>query len=267
MATISTRYADGVLTIVLDRPTEANQLTLESFRELDAAMDDAAVRADVAAVVVTGAGSVFCGGLDPSVLEVLRAMAPPAIRATLRKWNITFGTLEAIEKPVVAALNGPALGGGCEIALACDVRLAARGAHLRLAETRLGVIPDGGGCTRLARLVGIGRAKEMIMSGDPVSATDAERFGLVNRVVDATDLPGEAAAFARRLTQGGPLGIGVAKRVIVQAFSLDVSAGTTLEALAGSSLYANEYFSRAYSDFLSLKRRLAADSAPDPEGR
>ena len=237
---ILTNVADGICTITLNRPEKYNALTSEDLGALEAAAEGATFQPDVKAIVVTGAGKAFCAGLDIKVLDEIMRLSPPERRAVLRRWNRAFTAFEVIEKPVVAALNGLTLGAGLEIALACDVRIAARGAKLGLVETRLGSIPDGGGCTRLARFIGIGRAKELIMTGGMISAEEAERIGLVNRLADAADLPRAATEFARELLQGGPRGIGVAKRLITQTFNMDVHAGAEFEALAGSDLYDTE---------------------------
>lgn len=252
--TIRTHLEDGLFTITLSRPEKYNALTSAALAELDAALDEATARAEIRALVVAGAGKAFCSGMDLAEVGALLALSAPERRALLRKWNRSFSGFEALEKPVVAALNGPTLGAGLEIALACDVRIAARSATLGLVETRLGAVPDGGGCTRLARFVGLGRAKELIMTGAPLSAEAAERWGLVNRVVEPADLPAAAAAFARELLQGGPLGIGLAKRLIVQTFGLDVEAGIAWEGLAGSPLYGTEDVRAAFEAFRERRK-------------
>ena len=252
--TIQAQLEAGILTITLNRPEKYNALTSAALRDLGAIVEDATSRAEIQALVVTGAGKAFSSGMDLAEVGALMALSPPERRALLRKWNRSFSAFEILEKPVVAALNGPTLGAGLEIALACDVRIAARTATLGLVETRLGAAPDGGGCTRLARHVGLGRAKEMIMSGGPVGAEVAERWGLVNRVVEPADLPAAATAFARELLQGGPLGIGVAKRLIVQAFGLDAEAGIALEGLVASHLYGTEDVRAAYEAFREKRK-------------
>ena len=203
---ITLKESKGLLTLTLNRPDRLNALLMESLEEIDAALERAATRKTVRAVIVTGAGRAFCSGLDLSCLKTFQKETAAGMRRALRRINTTFNAFEQIEKPVVAALNGVAVGAGLEIALACDVRIAAGGVRMGLVETRVGVMPDGGGCVRLARNVGIGRA---------------------------------ARQFAEELLQGGPLGIGLAKRVITRAYAMDVEAGIELEALAAGPLYAS----------------------------
>ena len=166
---ITLKESKGLLTLTLNRPDRLNALLMESLEEIDAALERAASRKAVRAVIVTGAGRAFCSGLDLSCLKTFQKETAAGMRRALRKINTTFNAFEQIEKPVVAALNGVAVGAGLEIALACDVRIAAGGVRMGLVETRVGVMPDGGGCVRLARNVGIGRAKHDL--GRP---TDAE---------------------------------------------------------------------------------------------
>jgi enoyl-CoA hydratase/carnithine racemase len=234
---VLTRARDGVLTITLNRPEKLNALLPEMLTELGRVIDGAAGKKTVRALILTGAGRAFCSGLDLSFLEAYQTQSPAEVRRSLRHVNSVFNQIEDLEKPVVAALNGITLGAGLELALVCDVRIAAEGAQMGLVETRVGVFPDGGGCARLARHIGLGRAKEMILTGNLVGAEDARSWGLVNRVVPARELQKASRAFALELLQGGPLGIGLAKRVMDLAFSMDVRAGVDLEALATSPLY------------------------------
>ena len=236
---ITLKESKGLLTLTLNRPDRLNALLMESLEEIDAALERAASRKAVRAIIVTGAGRAFCSGLDLSCLKTFQKETAAGMRRALRKINTTFNAFEQIEKPVVAALNGVAVGAGLEIALACDVRIAAGGVRMGLVETRVGVMPDGGGCVRMARNVGIGRAKEMILTGNLIPADEAHRIGLVNRVVPAKDLGRAARRFAEELLQRGPLGIGLAKRVISRAYAMDVEAGIELEALASGPLYAS----------------------------
>ena len=235
--TVLTAERDGILTLTLNRPEKLNALLPETLSDLGRALDRAAGKKTVRAVILTGAGRAFSSGLDLACLEVFQTQSPAEVRRSLRQINATFNDIEDLEKPVVAALNGIALGAGLELALVCDVRIAAEGAQMGLVETRVGVFPDGGGCVRLARHIGLGRAKEMILTGNLVGAEAALAMGLVNRVVPGRELQKASRAFALELLQGGPLGIGLAKRVMNRAFSMDVRAGVELEALAGSPLY------------------------------
>lgn len=251
---VQTDVADGIATITLNRPEKYNALTSESLDDLGHAVDEASSRSDIRAVILAGAGKAFCSGMDVSEIERMIELPLSGRRALLRRWGRSIGAFEVTEKPVVAALHGYVLGAGLEIALACDVRVATTDAKLGLVETRLGGIPDGGGCTRLARFVGVGRAKEMIMTGNAVSAEEAHRIGLVNRLVAPDDLQRAARDFTHELLQGGPLGVAMAKRLITLNFSLDVDAGIAIEALVGSHLYSTEDTRAAYRAFVEKQR-------------
>jgi enoyl-CoA hydratase/carnithine racemase len=251
---VQTDVTEGIGTITLNRPDKYNALTSGSLEDLGQAVEALASRADVKAVVLCGVGKAFCSGMDVSEIERMIGLSLPGRRALLRRWGRAIGAFELIEKPVVAALHGWVLGAGLELALACDVRAATTDAKLGLVETRLGGIPDGGGCTRLARFVGLGRAKEMIMTGNAVPAEEAHRIGLVNRIAPAGELERTARELARELLQGGPLGVAMAKRLITLTFNLDVEAGLAIEALVGSHLYSTEDTQAAYRSLLEKQR-------------
>lgn len=251
---LQTDVADGIATLTLNRPEKYNALTSDALEDLGRTVEAVSARPDVSAIVLAGAGKAFCAGMDVSEVERMIGLSLPERRALLRRWGLAIGTFETTEKPVVAALHGHVLGAGLEIALACDVRVAASDASLGLVETRLGGIPDGGGCTRLARFVGIGRAKELIMTGNAVAADEAYRIGLVNRVVAPGELGAAARDFARELLQGGPLGVAMAKRLVTLTFNVDVEAGLAIEALVGSHLYSTEDARAACRAFLDKRR-------------
>jgi len=201
------------------------------FRALaDACYADEAIRV----VIFTGAGQAFCAGADMELFE--REWDTPAFRAQGRLLITFFNDLEALEKPVLAAINGTCVGGGLELALACDLRIAAASARLGFPEARIGLIPGVGGCSRLVKLVGYGRAKELVLTGELISAEEARAIGLVNRVVPDGELMAAARALAAKLLERAPQALGLAKRVIRESVSADLAAGRTLESLAQSLL-------------------------------
>ena len=187
---------DGrVLTLTLNRPAVLNALDRATLAALGAAIDAAGRETSVGAVVVTGAGErAFAAGAD---IRELADQAPAAAEEHARFAHSVFRRLETLGKPVIAAINGVALGGGCELALACTLRLAAETATFGQPEINLGLIPGHGGSQRLPRLVGRGRALEMLLTGQPISAAEAWRIGLVNRVVPLAGLQADAGALAR----------------------------------------------------------------------
>jgi enoyl-CoA hydratase len=197
--------AAGVLTVTINRPRVLNALDARTLEELDRVMADAARRDDVRAVIVTGAGEkAFVAGADINELSV---MTPIGGREHARRGQAVFDRIERLGKPVIAAVNGFALGGGCELAMACTVRLAADTARFGQPEINLGLIPGYAGSQRLPRIVGRGRALELLLTGTPITAAEAHRIGLVNRVVPAADLMTEARTFAAALAAKAPVAV------------------------------------------------------------
>lgn len=199
--------ADGVALITLNRPS-ANALSMALLAELRAALDE--IENDVATrvVVITGAGEkFFSGGAD---IKEFGAVDP---REQVTVGQNLMRRIETFPKPVIAAINGIAFGGGCEMLLACHMRFAAEHAQFSQPEIKLGIIPGWGGTQRLPKLIGKGRALELMLTGDRLSAQDAEKFGLVNHVYPAAQLLPETIAFAKRLAKGAPL----AQRATLQA--------------------------------------------------
>jgi enoyl-CoA hydratase/carnithine racemase len=226
MSLVLTEQRGAVRHVVLNRPEKRNafnaDLVLAVGEALRAAADDAATHC----VVLRGEGPMFSSGMDLNALADLGGDVDalrPFRRACIEAWNIA----ETMEKPVVASLQGACIGGALELALACDLRVAAEGTVLGMPEVRLGLIPDVGGSSRLPQVVGLGRAKELIMTGKLIDAAEAERIGLVNRVAPGDGLEAATQGLVDELMACAPIAVGLAKRV------LDASArpalSTTLE--------------------------------------
>lgn len=203
---------DGrVATITINRPKVLNALNAQTLAELRQLLTELEHDADVRAVIMTGAGEkAFVAGAD---ITELAEQTPVSGREMALAGQQVFDQIEQLGKPVIAAINGYALGGGCELAMACTLRLAADSAKLGQPEINLGLLPGYAGTQRLARLVGKGRALELLLTGAPISATEAERIGLVNRVVPAADLMAEVRRLAGQLAAQAP----VAVRYIIDA--------------------------------------------------
>lgn len=216
---------DGAVAwMTLNRPDAANALSKALVASARAAL--AGLR-DVRAVVLTGAGDkAFCAGAD---LKERRAMSLDETRAFLSELNAFANELAAFPAPVVAAMNGAAFGGGLELALCCDVRVAADGVVMGLPEVRLGIIPGAGGTQRLARLIGVARAKELVLTGRRIDARRAEHLGLVAAVVPAASLRDEAKRWADELAEAGPLAVAQAKRAIDEGFGLSMPEALAVE--------------------------------------
>jgi len=212
--------------ITLNRPTALNALNWALMTELDAAIDDLAADENIGAVLLTGAGErAFAAGADISEFNDMPS-AGVAANFALRGQAV-LNKIEGLLKPVIAAINGFALGGGCELALACDIRLAADTARLGQPEINLGIIPGYGGTQRLSRLVGQGMAKLLCLSGDHISANEALRIGLVDKVLPAAELQDKAESLAVKLAGKAPL----ASAAIKQAINVG-SGGTLADGLA-----------------------------------
>lgn len=216
--------AGGVATLTLNRPAVLNALNLELKSELARAI--VAIDADryVRAVVITGTGRAFCTGGDIKEMDPGRSAAETRARL-LALHRTIFTPLSALEKPVIAAVNGPAVGAGLSLALTCDIVFASDEATFGMAFVKRGLVPDSGAAFRLVRLVGVARAKELAFAGRTLSAAEALHYGLVQRVVPAAQLMAQAQAYAAELAQGATVAIGLTKRL------LDLAPHSSLETM------------------------------------
>ena len=216
MSIVITEEHDGVRHVVMNRPEKRNAINQELIEGLAGALHTAAHDPHVHCVVIRGAGPMFSAGMDFSALGSL-AEKPDRLRefraGVLAAWNLC----EEMLKPTIAQIQGGCIGGALELALACDLRVVAADALVGIPETRVGLIPDVGGCSRLPSVVGLGRAKELIMTGRMIDGTEAERIGLANRVASPEELDAATDALVSELLACAPLAVGHAKRVIDSA--------------------------------------------------
>ncbi len=215
---------DGIAVWTITRPERSNALSRAVVRRLGALARNAHGSAAVRAVIVTGDGDkAFCAGAD---LKERRDMSRDEVREFLQIYQVSFGAIDRLDRPVIAAINGVAFGGGLELALACDVRVMAHDARVGLTETSLGIIPGAGGTQRLPRLVGSGRAKQMVLWAERLDATEALRIGLVNRVTQAGESALELAlSWAAAFRSAAPLALGAALEALDAATELSLDAG------------------------------------------
>jgi enoyl-CoA hydratase len=229
--------AGAVTHLVLDNPP-LNLVTGEMMERLDAALDAIARDPAVRAVVLTGAGTrAFCAGSDVKEFE---SLAGRVAQGKLLYEKYVYRKLAELPVPTIAALEGDALGGGLELALCCDLRVASATARLGMPEVRLGVIPGSGGTQRLPAVVGPARAKELILVGELISAERAEQIGLVNAVAPAGEALAAATGLAERIAERGPVAVREAKRLIGHAGDLDIDAGLAAELDASDRVFASE---------------------------
>ncbi len=237
---------DGVLTLSLDRPERRNAIDAElagALREaFEAAADDSAVRA----VILTGAGRAFSAGGDLSRFE--RDWDPREFRHDSHRLTQLITLVERLEKPTVAAINGVATGAGTQLALACDVRLMAAGARFVYREGRLGIIPSHGGVTRLVKLIGLARARDVLLGGEVVSAEEALRLGLVTAVVSEPDLMNAAHERVALMLERSPQAYAAAKRLLWLAANVDLESGMVAEGLAQSLLIGTDEHKQAVEE-------------------
>jgi enoyl-CoA hydratase len=229
--------AGAVAVVTVSRPQALNALNTRFFEEMDALVAEIAGRAEIKAVVITGDGKAFVAGAD--IAEMV-GKTPDEARAFSRLGQRTFRSLELLEKPVIAAVNGFALGGGCELALACDFRVASAKAKFGQPEVNLGLIPGYAATQRLPRLIGLGHALYLLLTAEMVGAEDALRMGLVQKVVEPEALLPTAVETAKTIAAKGPLAVRLVKRVAREGLLRDFESGCALEAEAFGLPFGNE---------------------------
>ncbi len=252
MASVNCTRDGAVATVILDRPEKLNALDATMLDELEGVFAELGADAATRAVILTGAGDkAFVAGAD--IAELAR-QTPVTGKQTARRGQMLFRAIELFPKPVVAAVNGFALGGGCELALACHLRVASENAQFGLPEVSLGIIPGYGGTQRLARLVGRGRAIELVLSGARIPASEAYRIGLVNRVVPQESLRAEARTLVDSMLRHGPLALAAALEVIHHGLEVSLDEGMLLEANAFGVLCATDDMREGLKAFLEKRK-------------
>jgi enoyl-CoA hydratase len=243
-------WGDGVVGLTLNRPEKLNALNLALVQALGAALDGLELRGDVRAVVLTGAGEkAFVAGADVAELKARGAReALAGINARL------FRRVESFPATVIAAIRGFALGGGCELALACDLRVGGPSAVFGQPEADLGILPAAGATWRLPRIVGLGRAKELILLGERIGAEEAHRIGLLNRLVGSDEeVMGEAVRLARRAAQRSPMAVRLAKLALQVGQGVDVDTAMAFESAAQAVCFESDDKHQRMERFLSRK--------------
>jgi enoyl-CoA hydratase/carnithine racemase len=259
MGLVNTEDRGAARHVVLNRPEKRNAMNGELVQALGVALKAAANDPDVHCVVVRGEGPMFSSGMDFSDLLSL-STAPENLRAFRNEILAIWNLAEEMAKPTVCAIHGGAIGGALELALACDLRVAAPDAVLGLPETRVGLIPDVGGSSRLPAVVGLGRAKEMIMTSKLVDGVEAERIGLVNRVAPAEELEAATQQLVDELLACAPLAVGHAKRV------MDAAAKPALAGTLEQEVTVQELCARS-GDYAEGARALSEKRQPEFTGR
>jgi enoyl-CoA hydratase len=252
MQTLELARDGAIATITLNRPSVLNALNLQLLGELAQTLDELGADAGLRAVILTGAGpKAFAAGADISELNALADAR--AGEAQAQRGQALTRAFERLRIPVIAAVNGFALGGGCELAMACDIRIASENAKFGQPEVNLGILPGYGGTQRTARLLGEGMAMYLCLSGEMIDAQTALRVGLVQKVVPAGELLGEATRLANVIAGKAPLAVAAAKRAIVDGADLGLDAALALEAFLFGQMVTTADFSEGSQAFLDKR--------------
>ncbi len=251
MSVVLTEASDRILTVTVNRPEKLNALNAEVLDGLDAAFASAKDDPGVGAVILTGAGEkAFVAGAD---IAGFRGLSPDEGRDAARRGQGVFSRIESLGKPVLAAVNGFALGGGCELAMAATFRYASRNAKFGQPEVNLGLLPGYGGSQRLPRLVGRGRALELLLTGDAISADEAYRIGLVNRVFEPAELLPACRETLKKVLAKAPLAVSAVLDAVNRGLDLPLASGLELEAGLFGRAFGTEDMKEGVSAFLEKR--------------
>jgi enoyl-CoA hydratase len=249
-ANIRVDVSEAIATLTIDRPDVKNALDLGTVTDIRAALQGLAARDDAGVLVITGAGdSAFVSGADINDIRARgRDEGLAAINSSL------FAEIERFPRPTIAAINGYALGGGCELALACDIRIAAETAKFGQPELGLGIIPGAGATQRLPRIIGMGRAKHLILTGDVIDAKQALEIGLVTAVTPPGQLQIRARELAKKILRQGPLAARLAKVALNASARVDMESGLLIETLAQALCYSSDDKLEGTTAFLEKRK-------------
>ena len=245
------RREEGIGILSINRPKALNALNTNLLTELNRAIDMACKDNEVDVLVITGEGKAFIAGAD---ISEMKSMMAEDARDFSKLGNALFRKIELMEKPVIAAVNGFALGGGCELAMSCDIRIAGERAKFGQPEVGLGITPGFAGTQRLPRLVGIAKAKELIFTGNPIKAEEAENIGLVNKVVPQEELMNESLGLAKKISHNGQLAVKYSKAAINRGINCDLDTGSAIEVDLFGLCFATEDQKEGMSAFLDKRK-------------
>ncbi|MFA5078542.1 MAG: enoyl-CoA hydratase/isomerase family protein [Dehalococcoidia bacterium] len=218
--TVSYAEKDGILHVKLNRPEKRNAMNFDLIREVQQCFAEVAPKSSAEVVLLSGEGKCFSGGTDLNSFQL--GMSAADLRRGVRLFQAMFNEIELLEKPVIALIHKYCFGGALEMVLACDLRICTPDATFNIPEVNMGMVPDGGGSQRLSRVIGLGRAKELILTGKTINADKAERWGLVNEIVKVEDLEKTGIAWAKEIMANGMVSVGLAKRNIDMSYNMSI---------------------------------------------
>ncbi|MDN3018679.1 enoyl-CoA hydratase [Paenibacillus sp. BSR1-1] len=249
---ITVEKENNIAIVTLNRPP-LNVLSKQVFHELHLAFQELKDDLEVVAVLVTGAGTkAFAAGAD--IKEFPQMMGNPNMNQNVRNSHIALNFIDEFPKPTIAVLNGLTFGGGCELALACDIRIVEEHAQIGLPEIKLGLFPGGGGTQRLPRLVGEAKAKELMFTGDPISAQEAEKIGLVNRLVPSGEGLTSAKELAKRISRHSLQALSRIKKSVDEGLNQPLTEGIELEAALFAEIFQTEDIKEGVQAFLEKRK-------------
>jgi len=252
---------EGIATITLNRPDKLNALNDQMVEELISAIGDIEENQSVRVLVITGAGRAFCAGGDITEVETeALKLGSEEARQYGRHWQKIILGLHRLSKPTIAMVNGVAIGGGFDIALACDMRVGSENAKFLVGYTRVGVFPDLGGTWLLPRIIGMARAAEFIFTNDPIGAKEAEGMGLLNRLVTASELETKTMELARKIAKGPPIAIRLGKLQLYKGLEMDLETALEFEIASVTIAFASK-------DYREALAALSENREPMFEGR
>jgi enoyl-CoA hydratase len=244
---------EGIARIVINRPEKKNALNIRTRQTLVEIMDEVARDGNIQIVVITGSGEeAFISGADLNEMKDLTALQ--MLRYIDTYGQKLYNKFDQLPIPTIALVKGYCLGGGCELAIACDIRIASPDATFALPELKHGVIPGGGGTQRLGRLVGIGRAKEIILTGRLIDATEAEKIGLINKVVPKDQIEDYVTDMAKKIVSQGPIAVRMAKVALNESLQGSLSSGMMIEAFAEAVCYSTRDKQEGFEAFLQKRK-------------
>jgi len=249
--TIVTAQDGPAFIVTLNRPQRRNAISVPMMDEITSAIRSADADSSVRAIVITGGEQYFSAGADLSALLEVKSAAQGL--EYFQRWHRLTTALEALSKPVIAAIEGFCVTGGCEMALACDIRVAGEGASFVITSARIGTVAGAGGTQRLPRIVGIAKALEMMFSAEPITAAEAHRIGLINRMVPAGKALDEAKAMIAVYEKRGPLSLAFIKRAVYRGMQMDLASALDFETLLVTTIYGSEDKQEGISAFLEKR--------------